>query len=64
MASQLKFSALRFGSPGLVPGAEPHDSSVSCYAMALAHIEELGLTTRILEYTTMYWGFGEGKKER
>ena len=38
-------------------GTEPHHSSASCHAVAVAHIEELeGLTT-------VSWGFGERKKK-
>ena len=43
---------------------EPHHSSVSSHAVAVAHIEELeGLTTRIYNYVLGLWG-GEKKKVR
>ena len=42
-------------------GTEPHRLSVSSHAVVAAHIELDGLTSK---YTTMYWGFGEEKKER
>ena len=44
------------------PGSEPHHPSVSCHAVAVAHIEDLeGPTTKCI---TLYQGFGEEKTER
>ena len=43
------------------PGAEPHDSSVSSHAVAVARTEELeGLTTRIYNYVLGLWGEKKG----
>ena len=42
-------------------GMEPHHSSVSSHAVTVAHIEEVGLTTRIYNYVLWLWG---GKKKR
>ena len=60
MAYWLKFGALCFGGLVFFPGTEPHHSSVSSHAVAVAHTEELEeLTTK--KKITMYWDFGEEK---
>ena len=38
------------------PGVEPHHPSVGSHAVVAAHVEQL-------EYTTMYWDLGEGRKK-
>ena len=43
------------------PVAEPHHLSVSCHAVAAAHIEEVELTTRIYNYALELLG---GKKKK
>ena len=52
---------LHFSSLGLLPGVEPHHSSVSSHAVVVTHIELEGLTTKIHNYV---WDFGEKKKKR
>ena len=52
----------QFGSLNCSLVAEPHQLSVSCHAVAAAHIEELeGLTTRIYNHAVGLWG---GKKRK
>ena len=61
MASWLKFGTLTALAAWVrFPGAEPRHPSVSCHAVAVAHMQELGGATRI--YIT-HWGFGEGGKK-
>ena len=45
-----------FSGPGLILGMEPHHPSVSCHAVAAAHIELEQLTARIYNCALGHWG--------
>ena len=62
MAQWLMFGALTTSMAWVqFPVTEPHHSSVSCHAVAVAHIEELeGLTTVVSIHALGLWG---GKKK-